>query len=223
MNNIQYSSEKAPIVISEYGRNVQKLIQHCKTIEDKEERQAFAESIISLMSIIVPQTHAKRDYQDKLWKHFYRIAGFDIDVTSPTGEWPEPTENILSPEPVPYPKRNNAFRHYGIQIQDLISKAVEMEDDEKREEFSLVIASFMKMAYKNWNREHYVSDKIIVEDLAALSNGKLIVKEEEDLDSLMKNIKFKKHSSGTSTFKAAPKHRKGGGNNTKYKKFKRYK
>ncbi len=191
---MQYSSQKEPLIISEYGRNIHKLINHCKTITDKKERQEFAEAIVYLMSQIVPQQHTRNDYINKLWKHFFRMAKFDIDVVPPEGNIPEPTVNIITPQKVEYPTRNKTHRHYGIQIKDLITKAIAMEEGEKKQEFVKIIGSFMKMAYKNWNREHYVSDEIIMEDLEIISEGKLKINEDVSLDGLMKGMKRRKRS-----------------------------
>jgi len=193
-NNIEYTSQKEPLIIAEYGRNIQKLVQHCKGIEDKEERQRFANAIVKLMSQIVPQQHTKTDYQDKLWKHFFRLAEYDIDVDSPSGEIPVATKNLIEPQKVVYPTRNRTHRHYGIQIKDLIKKAIEMEDGEKKTEFTKIIGSFMKMAYKNWNKEHYVSDEIIMEDLEAISEGKLKIASDVSLDGLISKVKPSRHN-----------------------------
>ena len=141
---MEYTSQKEPLIIAEYGRNVHKLINHCKTIVDKEERQKFAEAIIQLMSLIVPQQHNRNDYQDKLWKHFFRMADYTIDVETPSGEIPQPRVNLIEPQKVDYPSRNASFRHYGSQIKDLIAKAIEMEDGAKKDEFVTIIGSFMK-------------------------------------------------------------------------------
>ena len=209
-NNIEYTSQKEPLIIAEYGRNIQKLVQHCKGIEDKEERQRFAEAIVKLMSQIVPQQHTKSDYQDKLWKHFFRLAEFDIDVTPPSGEMPVATKTIIEPQQVAYPTRNRTHRHYGIQIKDLIKKAIEMEDGEKKDEFVKIIGSFMKMAYKNWNREHYVSDEIIMGDLVSISEGKLKIDPSVSLDGLMSSVrhKSKKHNHSNSKKKKYSKKKK---------------
>ncbi len=200
-NNIEYTSQKEPLIIAEYGRNIQKLVQHCKGIEDKEERQRFAEAVIKLMSQIVPQQHTKTDYNDKLWKHFFRLAEFDIDVTPPSGEMPVATKTIIEPQQVNYPTRNRTHRHYGIQIKDLIKKAIEMEDGEKKTEFVKIIGSFMKMAYKNWNREHYVSDEIIMGDLISISEGKLKIDENVSLDGLMSSVRHRSKKNNHSNSK----------------------
>jgi len=112
------------------------------------------------------------------------IAEYDVDVIPPEGVSVSEVDDVLVPEKVPYPIKEREFRHYGHNVRLLMEKAIAMEDGPKKQEFVEVIASFMKLAYKNWNREHYVSDEIILEDLKSLSKGKLQVTENSSLDSL---------------------------------------
>ncbi|NNE27328.1 MAG: DUF4290 domain-containing protein [Saprospiraceae bacterium] len=191
---MQYNSQKELLIIPEYGRNIQNLIEFAKTIKDDKERQLFAEQIIDLMQQMSPQTKNLADYRNKLWTHLFRIAEFDINVLPPSGEKPSPESAKRKPEPVEYPTKEKEYRHYGHHIRTLIAKAIEMEDGPIKEGFVENIASFMKLAYKNWNPEHYVSDEIVVEDLKVLSNGKLEVSENSSLDLLTSAVKKKKRS-----------------------------
>ena len=185
-HNMEYNSEKSKLIIPEYGRNVQMLIRHAKTIEDGEIRQAFIEKVIDLMHQMHPQNRNIDDYRSKLWKHIFRIAEYDIDVLPPSGEIPTPETDFKKPEPVGYPAYNGGYRHYGNNVQILIEKALQMEDGPKKNGFLLVIGSYMKMAYKTWNKEHYVSDEIIKQDLINMSDGKLSIPDNESLDGLSK-------------------------------------
>ena len=183
---MEYNSEKEDLIIPEYGRNVQMLIQHAKSIEDDGMRQAFVEKVIDLMHQMHPQNRNIDDYRSKLWKHIFRIAEYDIDVMPPNGEIPTPEEDLKKPEAVGYPMSNAKFRHYGNNVQILIDKALSMEEGPKKEGFVAVIGSYMKMAYRTWNKEHYVSDEIIKQDLVNMSDGKLAIPENESLDGLSK-------------------------------------
>ena len=189
INSIEYNSQKEHLTISEYGRNVQNLVKYAKTIENDEERQHFAEAIIDLMHQMNPIHRNNQEYREKLWRHFFRIADFDIKVTPPNGEIPSPESSKLSPEPVLYPNRDYNYRHYGNNVKSMISKAVTMEDEEKRNEFAETIGAYMKLAYRTWSREHYVSDEIIRADLKKLSKGVLILDEEKSLDTLTSKIR----------------------------------
>ncbi len=184
VHNMEYNSEKSELIIPEYGRNVQMLIGYAKTIEDDEYRQAFVERIINLMQQMHPQSKNLEDYREKLWKHVFRIADYDINVLPPSGEAPLPEDYRKKPSQVPYPSKTSRFRHYGHNVQTMINRALEMEEGPVKDGFIGVIGSYMKLAYRTWNREHYVSDDIIKEDLVTLSEGKLALKEDAFIDGL---------------------------------------
>lgn len=187
-----YNSQEELLIISEYGRHIQNLIFFNKEIENPEERQAFAEQVIDLMYQMNPQSKNTHDYRHKLWKHFFLIADYDIDVTPPSGLKPSPADNVRVVDPVEYPINESKFKHYGHNVRILMEKAIKMEDGPIKEGFVETIASFMKLAYKNWNREHYVSDEIILEDLKSLSNGQLSVSQNSSLDTLTSAVRIKK-------------------------------
>ena len=99
-HNIEYNSQKEHLTISEYGRNVQNLVNYARTIEDDEKRQQTAESIVNLMHLMNPIHRNNQEYKEKLWRHFFRIAEFDIKVTPPIGEIPSPESARLKPDVV---------------------------------------------------------------------------------------------------------------------------
>ncbi|MEM6722487.1 MAG: DUF4290 domain-containing protein [Bacteroidota bacterium] len=181
---MKYNSSLDKLIIPEYGRNVQRLINHAKTIEDSEERQAFVERVVDLMAQMHPQTRNVEDYHKKIWGHVFRIAEYDIDVTPPEGVSNTPEQARSGPAKVPYPQIKTRFRHYGKNVHTMISKAIAMEDEEKKAEFSEVIAAYMKMAFKTWNRE-IVSDEQIAADLVNLSDGQLSIAEDTNIDGLL--------------------------------------
>ena len=197
INNIEYNSQKEKLTISEYGRNVQNLILHAKSIKDDEERQHFAEAIIDLMHQMNPAHRNNQEYKEKLWRHFFRIADFDIDVKPPNGEVPSPESSRLTPDNVEYPNRDYNYRHYGNNVKSMITKAVAMEDKEKRDEFAETIGAYMKLAYRTWSKEHYVSDEIIRDDLKKLSKGILVLDEEKTLDGLTSKIRKRSNRSNS--------------------------
>lgn len=181
---MEYNSQRELLIMPEYGRNVQLMIEHAKGLEDPEYRQQFVERIIDLMYQMNPQNKNVEDYRLKLWRHVFQIAEFDLDVTPPFGELPTPETARKKPGRVGYPHYDTRFRHYGHNVQRLIEKALEMDEGPIREGFLSVIGSYMKLAYKTWLREHYVSDDIIKEDLTLLSGGKLSVESSASLDNL---------------------------------------
>jgi len=189
---LEYNSESELLRIPEYGRHVQNLIFYCKTIEDDEKRQTFAEQVVNLMHQMNPQNKNVLEYRNRLWKHFFFIAEYEINVSPPEGLdiTPKAKDEVLGK--VDYPVFKPKFRHYGHNVKALIEKAKGMEDGPIKEGFVDTIAGFMKMAYKNWNKEHYVSDEIVLEDLKALSGGQLEVSENASLDTLAKAVRYTK-------------------------------
>ncbi|MBK7869964.1 MAG: DUF4290 domain-containing protein [Saprospiraceae bacterium] len=181
---LEYNSEREDLIIPEYGRHVQKLINFAKTIEEPDKQAVFIERIIDLMMQIYPQSRSVEDYREKLWKHIYRIANYNLVAIPPSGVQPKPSDAVKKPEPIGYPLFEAQFRHYGHNVQKLIHKALSMEAGPKRDGFVEVIGSYMKLAYKTWNKDHYVSDDVIKQDLAVLSDNQLIFDEDTSFDNL---------------------------------------
>ncbi len=182
---IEYNTSRDELVMPEYGRHVQLMIQYAKRIPELDRRQAFVEKIVELMYIMNPQSRGVEDYRERLWKHAFRIAEYDLDgVVPPNGVIPTPENDIKKPEAIAYPDSEARFRHYGHYVQVLIRKAKEMEDGPVKEGLVASIGSYMKLAYKTWNRDHYVSDDVIKSDLVALSDGKLSMPDEMAIENL---------------------------------------
>ena len=193
---MEYNSSREELVIPEYGRHVQNMVRYARDIENPEERQAFVEQVVKLMMQMHPQNKNLDDYRDKMWKHLFRIAEYNIDVLPPGGEKPSVEAKRKRPERVPYPAKGTKYRHYGHNVLTLIEKAKTMPEGVKKDGFVQVIGSYMKLAYKTWNREHYVSDDIIIEDLVNLSRGELVLIEDASLDNLTRSNQ-KRHSSSS--------------------------
>lgn len=196
-----YNSQRESLIIPEYGRHVQQMVDYAKTIEDKEKRQAFVNQVVELMAQMNPQSRNMDDFRDKLWKHLFRIANYELDVTTPDGEKIERPNEKHRPAPLHYPQGQARYRHYGHHVQTLIKKAIDMEDGPVKEAFVEVIGNYMKLAYRTWHKEHYVNDEIIKQDLINMSNGKLEISEESSLDNLKSSYR-----------KPQPQQRKGGRN-----------
>jgi len=181
---MEYNSQKEQLVISEYGRNVQNMIQYAKTIEDDEKRQRIIEGVIKLMMQMNPQNKNLAEYKERLWKHLFHIADYDIKVNPPEGIVISKEETAKRPEPLDYPAYETRYRHYGHQVQILIKKAVEMEDPEKKQEFVRVIAAYMKLAYRTWNADANINDNIIKADLKEISDKQLEMDPNEPINYL---------------------------------------
>lgn len=179
-----YNSQREQLSIPEYGRHIQEMVNYAKTIEDNEKRQQFVNQIVELMAQMNPQSRNIDDFKEKLWKHLFRIADYEIDVTTPSGEKYDKAEEEKTPERLHYPEGQAKYRHYGHHVQTLIKKAIDMEEGPIKEAFVEVIGNYMKLAYRTWHKEHYVNDEIIKQDLVNMSDGKLKISEDSSLDNL---------------------------------------
>ncbi|HRD80198.1 MAG: DUF4290 domain-containing protein [Saprospiraceae bacterium] len=183
--DIEYNTSRNELVMPEYGRHVQLMVEEAKRLTDNAHRQAFVEKIVDLMYIMNPQQREVEDYRDRLWKHVFRIAGYDLEgVMPPNGIIPTPENDIKRPDHIEYPGTQLRFRHYGHYIQELIKKAKQMEDGPIKEGLVASIGSYMKLAYKTWNKDHYVSDDVIKNDLVTLSGGILSMPDEMAIENL---------------------------------------
>lgn len=168
---MEYNATREHLVMQEYGRHVQKMVDYLLTISDKETRQKNAEAVVELMGFLNPQLKTIEDYKHKLWDHLYVISDFKLDVDSPYGK-PEKETYKTKPEPLHYPKRKPRYNHLGKNLELVIDKAMAEVDAEKKSGFAHVIAHYMKLAYSNWHKE-LVHDDGIRQELNSITNGEL--------------------------------------------------
>jgi hypothetical protein len=166
-----YNTQRKRMALPEYGRNVQKMVDHIKTIEDRDERNRAAKTIISIMGNLNPQIRDVGDFRHKLWDHLALIANFELDIDSPYPV-PEPSKFVEKPKQVPYKQADIRFLHYGRIIELMIESASSMPDGEEKEYFTNLIVNQMKKAYITWNRAQ-VPDEVIIGDMKLLSKGRL--------------------------------------------------
>lgn len=191
---MEYNSQRDKLKISEYGRNIQKMIDYAVSIPDRQTRTRTAYAIVGIMSQINPATKDTDDYQRTIWDHMHIISGFKLDVDGP---YPAPTQEELfkKPEKIPYSDGKIRYRHYGKNIEAIIQKAVEYEPGPEKDALIHTIANHLKKSYLNWNRDS-VSDDTILDHMAELSENKLSLKEELNLtatsDILSRNKQKKK-------------------------------
>jgi hypothetical protein len=169
--NYDYNTQRKRMALPEYGRNVQKMVDHIKSIEDREERNRAARTIIQIMGNLNPQIRDIGDFKHKLWDHLSIIADFDLDIDSPFAP-PETYKFVEKPKQIPYRQGDIRYLHYGRIIELLIDAASEMEDGEEKEYLTNLIVNQMKKSYITWNRGQ-VSDEVIIGDMKLLSGGKL--------------------------------------------------
>ncbi len=173
IRTVEYNTSREPMVIAEYGRNVQKMVAYAKTIEDREERNRAARAIIKVMGQINPTLKNTEDLTHKLWDHMFMIADFDFDVDSP---YPLPSREqfLEKPERIAYPESEIRERHYGRIIIKMLEKLMEEQDEEVRQKSAVAAANAMKAAYLKWNR-NTVEDTVILADLKRLTNGLVVL------------------------------------------------
>ena len=168
---MEYNTTRNHLIMREYGRHIQKMIEFLLTIEDPEDRQKNAQVVIELMGFLNPHLKNVEDFRHKLWDHLFLVSDFKLQVKSP---YPIPTRETLKskPDPLPYPKRHPRFSHLGKNLEVVIQKALAEENPEKRLGFANAIAYYMKLAYNNWHKE-LVHDDAIQSELTNITEGQL--------------------------------------------------
>lgn len=203
--DLEYNSEREKLIIPEYGRHIQKLVNHCISLENKEERNKMANAIIHVMGNLQPHLRDVPDFQHKLWDQLFIMSDFNLDADSP---YPRPVkeELIAKPEALGYPKAASKYRFYGHNIQTMIDTALTWEDGEKRDALIFTIANHMKKCYLNWNKDT-VEDSVIFEHLSELSGGKISLTAEVETLSESRDLMRTKPRGGKKQQKSN-KHRK---------------
>lgn len=170
-----YNTERVTLHIPEYGRNVQKMVDYLKTIEDREKRNQQARAIIKVMEILNPAVHLQEDYEHKLWDHLYIISDFDLDIDSP---YPMPAPESLHerPQMVPIQKKPIKANHYGRNIENMIDLIAEKEDGDTKASMIRSLAIYMRQQYLIWNKDT-VADETIFQDIVNLSDGRIQIPE----------------------------------------------
>ena len=160
-----------PIILKEYGRNIQNIVNYILKIEDREKRSQYAKTLIELMRQINPSMKDAQDSYHKIWDHLYIMSNFELDVESP---YPKPLTSVFDKKPmrVAYNMHNLRFKHYGRNIELLIQKAIEMTDKEEQDAAIIYVGRLMKKFYASWNKEN-VDDEVIVGHLHSMSGNKL--------------------------------------------------
>ena len=189
IDNLEYNTEREHLIIPEYGRHLQKMINYAKSRETPEERNKIAKAIISVMGNLQPHLRDVPDFQHKLWDQLFIMSNFELDADSP---YDKPSREVFEqrPEPLEYPQNFPKYRFYGNNIKTMIDVANTWEEGELKEALVYTIANHMKKCFLNWNKDT-VEDDVIFKHLFELSNGKIDLKNtDEDLSdatSLMRS------------------------------------
>ncbi|MCK9625624.1 MAG: DUF4290 domain-containing protein [Bacteroidales bacterium] len=185
---MDYNTQREKLIMPEYGRHVQKMIEQVKNIPDKEKRNEQIRVIVQIMGILNPQLRDLNDFKHKLWDHVQVISNFDIDIDSP---YPIPTkeEFALKPEPLKLESKPIKAACYGRNIQNMIDLISFREDDPTKTEMIKMLALYMRQQYLIWNKDS-VYDETIFKDIEKLSEGRLKVPNDIHLSAISVDASF---------------------------------
>lgn len=174
---MEYNTQRKKMELPEYGRSVQNMVDHALTIEDREERQRCANTIINIMGGMFPHLRDVPDFKHKLWEHLAIMADFKLDIDYPF-EIVKKEDLVIKPDKVEYPTGAIRYRHYGRFLEGMVKKAVEVENAEERKALVNLLAVQMKKDLNNWNKDG-IEDQKIVDDLREYSKGAIDLQVED--------------------------------------------
>ena len=174
---MQYNTQREQLVMPEYGRGIQMMVDLAVKIENREERQRCAQAIVKIMSNLLPSTTSKEDEEHRLWNHLARIAHYQLDIDYPVNIVPQ-EEVQAHPAPLPYPMKTIKRRHYGYLVEQALDYAKMLPEGELREAFTKSIANQMKQDLFIWNRDS-MDNALVAQDIERYTDGKLNI----DLDN----------------------------------------
>ncbi len=185
---MDYNTKRDKLIMPEYGRHIQRMVEKIKKIEDKEKRSQQAKALVSIMGILKPTMKEVQDYRHKFWDHLQVISDFDLDIDSP---FTLPTVETFhtKPDKIAVEKTHLKAAHYGRNIQNMIEVIASKEEGEKKDSMIKALAVYMRQQYLIWNKDA-VSQETIFNDIAKLSGGKLIVPEHIQLEAISDNETF---------------------------------
>ena len=201
---LEYNTLRPHLYLSEYGRCFQKMVEKVTLVEDKELRSKLALSLMNVMVNLNPSIKELDNYQQKLWDHIHIISDFKLDIEGP---FPKPKPELINqkPEPIPYNNVRIKFRFYGRNLQYMVDRATKIENEEIKQSFINMIASFMTNSSRNWNNE-YLTPDVIAEHLKTLSKDKLHLQSEDLSIHVEKDFKknkafYKQNNNNRNKFK----------------------
>lgn len=173
---MEYTTLEGKLIMPEYGRNIQQMVAHALTIEDREERTRCVKTIINIMGNLFPYLRDVNDFKHKLWDHVAIMSDFKLDIDFPYEILQE--ENLYTkPESIPYKNSRIRYQHYGRTLEEMIEKVGQYPEGEEKNELIRLIANQMKKCFLTWNKE-VVDDRKIFDDLRELSKGKIDISED---------------------------------------------
>lgn len=172
---MDYNTQRSKLIFPEYGRHIHKMVDYCKHIPDKDERTRNAYAIVALMGSMHPHLRDVPEFNHKLWNHLAILSDFELDIEWPF-ELPKSKELVKYPEMLEYSDNKIGLRHYGKNIEKMLVKINDVENEDERNALITQIANHMKKLFFTWKKEH-VDDKVIFNDIVKLTRGALSVPE----------------------------------------------
>lgn len=182
IEGLDYNTQRKQLILPEYGREVQNMVDYAMTLKTKEERQRCANTIINIMERMFPQTKENIDYKQKLWDHLAIMSDFKLDIDYPV-DINEAKSITKKPQPMGYPKQKNPVKHYGGMVFEMFEKLKSMEPGRERDELTRLTANQMKRNLIQWSHGSSDDEKI-ASDLARFTGGNIQL----DLDKFKFNI-----------------------------------
>ncbi len=188
---MKYNTQKKKLLMPEYGRNIQNMVDQCMSIEDRDERKKCAYSVVDIMGNMFPHLRDVNDFKHILWDHLAIMSDFKLDIDYPY-EVITAEELLHSPDKLNYSRPTMKYKHYGKLLEKMITIAANMEEGEKRDALISLLTTQMKKAYTQWNKE--VDDTKLLHDLYELSGGKIKLDEATySIADIKSNNSQKKH------------------------------
>ena len=187
---MEYNTQRKKMIIPEYGRHIQKMVDYCLTIENREERNEYAQTIVVAMGQVNPVGKDAPHYKQKLWDHLYIISDYKLDVDFP---FPKPVreEKDEKPTPLKYSQNNISFRTYGTFLEALVKKVATMDDGEEKQNLIHELAQHMKKLYLQYNI-NTCDEAILRNHINILSEGKITLGEDFQFKSNKELLGIKK-------------------------------
>ena len=171
LSGLDYNTQRERLVLPEYGREVQQMVDHCVALPNRAQRQHCAESIVSVMERMVPRTGADTDYKHKLWDHLALMSDFKLDIDYPV-DINEAHKMLQKPKPMPYPMKRIPVRHYGVMMFEIFERLKTMPPGRARTELIRLAANQMKRDLVQWGHGSSDNEKV-ASDLANYTDGKV--------------------------------------------------
>ena len=196
-----YNYQRCRLILPEYGRHIQNMVDYLLSIEDRELRNKQARTVVDIMGNVNPTLRDAADFKHKLWDHLFILSGYKLDVDSPYPK-PSPEDFNKTPEPIPYPTHNISRKHYGKYVEDMLKAIKGCEDEEDKTIVASNIAMFLRSKVYEFNQEHPSND-VIMNDIRNMSDN-MIILDEDSINSLKNDYK--------QPFSAHPRKNQGGKN-----------